>query len=297
MQSLIDEGRITEEEARTHPHRNLILKALDGVHDIDPDLFDRRARAGRPAPALQRRRLRRRSTTAGSPTSSPPARPTTPPSSWSAPASRPAAPTTSPASSPTSSTASRRPTSPPHPMLVGAAAELQAPAAAAGHGALPRPPLRRHRRARAGRAPRSPTTCRPASPFAIDTDPEAARYAPRAPRRSLLAAPAARRSPWSLGIAWMAGAAAWSLEPAPVLRRRAGRRGHDLPRRRRRPPGRRPLPRPTRPPTSQLDRLVRLRRRHGPRRHRAPTASTTPERTVAAACAAAPGRRPDGDGG
>ena len=32
VQSLIDEGRITEEDARTHPHRNLILKALDGVH-------------------------------------------------------------------------------------------------------------------------------------------------------------------------------------------------------------------------------------------------------------------------
>ncbi len=39
VQSLIDEGRITEEEARVHPHRNLILKALDGVHDADPDLF------------------------------------------------------------------------------------------------------------------------------------------------------------------------------------------------------------------------------------------------------------------
>ncbi len=39
MQSLIDEGRITEEEARVHPHRNLILKALDGVHEADPDLF------------------------------------------------------------------------------------------------------------------------------------------------------------------------------------------------------------------------------------------------------------------
>ena len=40
MQSLIDEGRITDEEARTHPHRHLILKAIDGVHDIDADLFD-----------------------------------------------------------------------------------------------------------------------------------------------------------------------------------------------------------------------------------------------------------------
>jgi len=39
VQSLIDEGRITEEEARVHPHRNLILKALDGVHDAEPDLF------------------------------------------------------------------------------------------------------------------------------------------------------------------------------------------------------------------------------------------------------------------
>ncbi|MEZ5093532.1 PP2C family serine/threonine-protein phosphatase [Nocardioides sp.] len=39
VQSLIDEGRITEEEARTHPHRNLILKAIDGIHEADPDLF------------------------------------------------------------------------------------------------------------------------------------------------------------------------------------------------------------------------------------------------------------------
>ncbi len=40
VQSLIDEGRITEEESRSHPHRNLILRAVDGVHDTDPDLFD-----------------------------------------------------------------------------------------------------------------------------------------------------------------------------------------------------------------------------------------------------------------
>ncbi len=39
VQSLIDEGRITEAEARVHPHRNLILKAVDGLHDVDPDLF------------------------------------------------------------------------------------------------------------------------------------------------------------------------------------------------------------------------------------------------------------------
>lgn len=39
VQSLVDEGRITAEEARVHPHRNLILKAVDGVHEPEPDLF------------------------------------------------------------------------------------------------------------------------------------------------------------------------------------------------------------------------------------------------------------------
>jgi protein phosphatase len=39
VQSLIDEGRITEEEARVHPHRNLILRAVDGVHEPEPDTF------------------------------------------------------------------------------------------------------------------------------------------------------------------------------------------------------------------------------------------------------------------
>ncbi|GGF47454.1 serine/threonine protein phosphatase [Marmoricola endophyticus] len=39
VQSLIDEGRITEEESRVHPHRNMILRAVDGVHEAEPDLF------------------------------------------------------------------------------------------------------------------------------------------------------------------------------------------------------------------------------------------------------------------
>jgi PPM family protein phosphatase len=39
VQTLIDEGRITEAEARVHPHRNLILKAIDGSHELEPDLF------------------------------------------------------------------------------------------------------------------------------------------------------------------------------------------------------------------------------------------------------------------
>ncbi|SFC91667.1 protein phosphatase [Nocardioides terrae] len=39
VQTLIDDGRITETEARYHPHRNLILKAIDGQRETEPDLF------------------------------------------------------------------------------------------------------------------------------------------------------------------------------------------------------------------------------------------------------------------
>ena len=46
VQTLIDEGRITEQEARVHPHRNLILRALDGVHEAEPDLFVIELQAG-----------------------------------------------------------------------------------------------------------------------------------------------------------------------------------------------------------------------------------------------------------
>jgi protein phosphatase len=38
VQTLIDEGRISSAEARTHPHRNLIMRVLDGRHDSEPDL-------------------------------------------------------------------------------------------------------------------------------------------------------------------------------------------------------------------------------------------------------------------
>lgn len=37
VQSLVDEGRITLEEARTHPHRSLLLKAILGRDDFEPD--------------------------------------------------------------------------------------------------------------------------------------------------------------------------------------------------------------------------------------------------------------------
>ncbi len=45
VQSLIDEGRITEEEAHTHPQRSLLLRAITG-QDIDPWLTIREARPG-----------------------------------------------------------------------------------------------------------------------------------------------------------------------------------------------------------------------------------------------------------
>jgi protein phosphatase len=45
VQSLIDEGRITPEEATSHPHRSLLLRAITG-HDIEPSLTVREARAG-----------------------------------------------------------------------------------------------------------------------------------------------------------------------------------------------------------------------------------------------------------
>ena len=46
VQSLVDEGRISKEEAFTHPHRNLILRVLDGRADSDPDLEMMDVRAG-----------------------------------------------------------------------------------------------------------------------------------------------------------------------------------------------------------------------------------------------------------
>ncbi|WP_329788386.1 PP2C family serine/threonine-protein phosphatase [Lentzea sp. DG1S-22] len=45
VQSLIDEGRITPDEAATHPQRSLLLRALTG-HDFEPSLTVREARAG-----------------------------------------------------------------------------------------------------------------------------------------------------------------------------------------------------------------------------------------------------------
>ena len=149
VQTLIDEGRITEDEARVHPHRNLILKALDGIHDAEPDLFhvelepgdrlllcsdgacgvldDGRLadilRGGSPDYAAVE--LVRASLEAGS---------------------------TDNVTCLVADVVDAAEAGPGDlsPMLVGAAAEPQAQARRRDDQPLPRPPLRRHRRARAG---------------------------------------------------------------------------------------------------------------------------------------------------
>jgi protein phosphatase len=46
VQSLVDEGRISEEEASTHPQRSVITKVLDGHDELEPDLSVRETRVG-----------------------------------------------------------------------------------------------------------------------------------------------------------------------------------------------------------------------------------------------------------
>ena len=46
VQRLVDEGRITEEEATTHPQRSLLMRALGSGDRVDPDLSIREVRAG-----------------------------------------------------------------------------------------------------------------------------------------------------------------------------------------------------------------------------------------------------------
>jgi PPM family protein phosphatase len=213
VQSLIDEGRITEEDARTHPHRNLILKALDGVHEVDPDLFtvelapedrillcsdgasgsldDRRLAdiLSTGSPDYAAVELVRASLEAGSTDNV-----------TCIVADVVPAPVDASSDPQDGSDATA-------PVVVGAAAELKRrPRTSTSF-------FRGHRAGDTGElepvAAEIPDDLPPGVPFAIDTDPEAARYAPRPPRRH----------PWMrrglllvglLGIAWMVGAAAWS---------------------------------------------------------------------------------------
>jgi serine/threonine protein phosphatase PrpC len=46
VQSLVDDGRISPDEAAAHPQRSLLLRALDGTLDAEPDLTVTEAKAG-----------------------------------------------------------------------------------------------------------------------------------------------------------------------------------------------------------------------------------------------------------
>jgi protein phosphatase len=199
VQSLIDEGRITEEQSRTHPHRNLILKAVDGIRHEEPDLFevpvqvgdrlfvcsdgacgvltdDRMAdilRTGTPDYAAVE--IVRASIEAGS-------------------------------SDNVTCVVAEVVASPPdpalQPLLVGAAADL--PRAPVGGGSTKSRGSTGHRSGDTGEI-----DAVPASAAAEPVDPEAARYAPRPPARftwlkRLLATAVV------LGLAWIALAFAWS---------------------------------------------------------------------------------------
>ncbi len=46
VQSLVEAGRITEEEAENHPQRNVVMRVLTGEHGDEPDLSVREGRPG-----------------------------------------------------------------------------------------------------------------------------------------------------------------------------------------------------------------------------------------------------------
>ncbi len=46
VQTLVDAGRISEEEAAVHPRRSLLMRALDGINPVEADLSFREARIG-----------------------------------------------------------------------------------------------------------------------------------------------------------------------------------------------------------------------------------------------------------
>ena len=266
---LIDEGRITEEEARVHPHRNLILRAIDGVRDTEPDLFyvelapgDRlllcsdgacgvlddarmadilghrqpRLRRGRAGPRQPRgrqhrqRHLRRRRRRRRA-----------------------------------------RREEPLEPLVVGAAAELPR-RNRGGVGGL----FRGHRRGDTGELDPVPAEV-PTTPSRNDPiDPEVVRYAPRPPRRFAWLEAARRRSPWSSGWSgWpprrRGPGARTSTTSASTTARSTIFRGvnADL-------PGLDPAARPTRPVVDRARPAQRLRRPTRSARASTPTTSTTP---------------------
>jgi len=206
VQTLIDDGQITEEEARVHPHRNLILRAVDGIHDLEPDLFEVEARAGDrlllcsdgASGVLDNARLAdilrsgnadyaavelvRASLEAGS---------------------------TDNVTCLVADVIDDLAEGDTEPMLVGAAAELpRRGRSMAGVGGL----FRGHRAGDTGELEPVPGDIPDDVPFAIATDPidpEEARYAPREPRRFAWL----RRLlvlVFLVGVLWMVGAGAWT---------------------------------------------------------------------------------------
>jgi serine/threonine protein phosphatase PrpC len=208
VQSLIDEGRITTDDARVHPHRNLILKALDGVHEAEPDLFELEMLAGDRlllcsdgvSGVLDDGRLADILST-GSP-------------DYAAVELVRASLEAGSSDNVTCVVADLRGASTPgvaddpEPKLVGAAAELRRRAPRSRQGSL----FRGHRSGDTGELDPVPAEIPDDVPFAIPSDPidpEQARYAPRPPRRfvwvrRLLAAAIV------VGVVWVAAAAAWS---------------------------------------------------------------------------------------
>ena len=205
VQSLIDDGRISEEDARTHPHRNLILKALDGVHEVDPDLFtvtlaesDRILLCSDGASgSLDNRRLADILST-GTPDFA---------AVELVRASLEAGSTDNVTCIVADVVPATDDDEPPKPMVVGSAAELRRrPRTGSSF-------FRGHRAGDTGElepvAAEIADDLPPGVDFAIDPDPETARYAPREPRRHAWV----RRGLLLLGafgIAWMLGATAWT---------------------------------------------------------------------------------------
>ena len=118
--------------------------------------------------------------------------------------------------------------------------------------------------------PRSPTRSRSRSP-ADPLDPEEVRYAPRPPHRFTWLRGCWRC--WSLvGLVWVAAAGRLVVEPAAVLRRRAGREGRDL-------------PRPRTPTLPGIDAVHAVRDQR--RRARPGSPTSTPARSARASTSAA----------
>ena len=46
VQTLVDSGEITPEMAASHPRRNLLIRAVDGIHPVEADLSMRETKAG-----------------------------------------------------------------------------------------------------------------------------------------------------------------------------------------------------------------------------------------------------------